>query len=430
MSRRNGRSAKGRARDRPTAAETAQQRTPAARAQSTPYAGRGASLRLMQGARTGHDMASSEVIYAAVMRIANTLATMPVHLYKGGERQRGDIRDHLLSLRPNRRQSAWQFKQAMEICRNVEGRAYAVKRFDGAGQLREIECLNPRLVTPMESQETGDIWYAVAREDGTTEYLHNWYVMPLVHASTNGVSAIRVVDVLAGTINYSRDVNTFSLEAIKAVNNAVVLEYPLNLSGQRRVDSVKETLDIYRENGGKVLALESGVKASLLAGTAIDAGVFDVERVTRSRAALVYGLAPYELGDYSDGEPGTPEQQNIELLTKTMNPIVTQWVEGLSWWLLTPQERESGWEYRFDMQAYLRADGATLASIRQSQIRCGSRTVNEIRAQDYLPPVEGGDEPFVSKDLAPVRMVAAGATIDLATIAGEHNSGNTGKAEE
>ena len=41
---------------------------------------------------------------------------------------------------------------------------------------------------------------------------------------------------------------------------------------------------------------------------------------------------------------------------------------------------------------------------------------------DYLPPVEGGDVPFVSKDLAPVTLVAAGGTIDVNAINGEHNS--------
>ena len=65
-----------RARDRPVLAMTAQQATQS-----------GAQLRPATATtRTAYDLATSETIYAAVSRIANALATMPVHLYRGTER--------------------------------------------------------------------------------------------------------------------------------------------------------------------------------------------------------------------------------------------------------------------------------------------------------------------------------------------------------
>ena len=127
MSKRNGK-IRSRARDRPAG----DRRPEGQDVQAAVRTGvMGANLGwLTQYMRASTDLASSETIYAAVLRIANALGTMPVHLYKETERQRSDPRDYLLSLRPNRRQSAFAFKQAMEICRNTEGRAYAVKRFD------------------------------------------------------------------------------------------------------------------------------------------------------------------------------------------------------------------------------------------------------------------------------------------------------------
>ena len=367
-------------------------------------------------------MAENETIYAAVTRIANAFATMPVHLYRGTERMRDDPRDMLLSLRPNRRQSAFQFKQAMEIYRNTEGRAYAVKRFGQDGKLAALECMDPTTVTPLVDSESGDVWYAIRREDGQVEYLHNWYVLALFHASTNGLAGVRVVDVLRGTMTYSAQVAEFNLENLQGVNHAIVLDFPQAMGKTHRERLIAEMLEIYRQNGGKVIALDAGVRATPLNGTAIDAKAFDVERVTRSRVATVYNLPPHLLGDTGDQTAGTTEQQNIEFLTLTMVPPCEQWMQELDYKLLTPAERREGWEYRIDMEAYLRADGATLANIRQSQIRCGSRTINEIRAKDHLPPVEGGDVPFVSKDLAPVHLVAKGATVDQDAINGANNA--------
>lgn len=383
----------------------------------------GASLGFMtQYMRTSTDLKSSETIYAAVLRIANALGTMPVCLYKGTERQRQDPRDHLLSLRPNKRQGAFAFKQAMEICRNTEGRAYAVKRFNAQGSLAALECWDPCRVTPLEEETTGEIWYCVDNGHGGMEYLHNWYVLEFFHASTDGLTGVRVMDVLAGTIQYGEEVKKFSLENLKNVSNAIVMEFPTNFDAPKRVRAVTETLDIYRKNGGKIIALDSGVSAKMLGGSAIEAAAFDVDGVTRRRVATVLGLPPHMLGDYGDVTSGTQEGQNLEFLTMTMTPIVQQWVEQLNYKLLTHAEREDGYEFRFDMSAYLRADAKSRSAIHQSQIRCGERTVNEIRAEDNYPPVEGGNVPFVSKDLAPVTLVAKGGTIDLNALNGEKNA--------
>ena len=432
MSKKNGK-LRSRARDRPAGGQSlAGDQSTAVQARSSVQGmSTGANRRLGGDRRLGwlsqytramNSMEASETIYAAVLRIANALGTMPVHLYKGSERQTGDLRDYLLSLRPNRRQSAFAFKQAMEICRNTEGRAYAVKRFNAHGYLAALECLDPCAVTPLEEETTGEIWYCVRSEQGRMEYLHNWYVLEFFHASTNGLTGARVMDVLAGTIEYGEEVKKFSLENLKNVSNAIVMEFPTNFGPTDRLRAVKETLDIYRKNGGKIIALDSGVTAKMLGGDAIEAAAFDVDGVTRRRVATVLSLPPHMLGDYGDVTAATPEGQNLEFLTMTMTPIVQQWVEQLNYKLLTHEERAAGYEFRFDMSAYLRADARTRSAIHQSQIRSGERTPNEIRAEDYMPPVPGGDVLLVSKDLAPLELVAKGGTIDLNALNGEKNS--------
>ena len=405
MGRKNGRNARGRARDRPTGDQR-----PEINARTGSV--KGASLGWVRGGvRQMTELASSETIYSAVMRIANTLGSMPVHLYRGTERMKDDPRDYLLSLRPNRRQSAFAFKQAMEICRNTEGRAYAIKRLDQSGRLCELECWDPNRVTPFADEATGDLWYRVTDDNGREEWLHNWYVLDFFHASTNGTTCVRVMDVLAGTVKYSEDVKAFSLENLKNVSDAIVMDFPSTMDGPRRTRAVKETLEIYRANGGKIIALDAGVKASMLGGKGIDPAAFDVEDVTRSRVNMVYGLP--EKGSATD------------FLVQTMTPVVQQWTEQLDYKLLTPQERRDNWGYRFDMEAALRADGAALATVRQGQVRCGLRTVNEIRAADFKEPVPGGDVAFASKDLAPVELIARGGTIDADALNGEKNAAKT-----
>lgn len=376
---------------------------------------------------TGMTMASSDVITGAINRISKAFALMPVRLYRGFEPVTDDVRADLLALRANRKQSAYAFKLAMELSRNTLGRAYAVKRFDAGFRLAAIECVAPERVTPMIDEVTQDIWYAIRLDDGTIEYLHGWYVLPLLFSSADGITSVNPSALLRGTVEYNEQVKAFSLDNLKSINKAIVLEYPTTLSGEKRARSVKETYDLYLDSGGKVLALESGVKLSNITGSPFDGGTEKVEAATRSRVEMVYDLPSGMLG--GGGSASTAEEMNLRFLTQTMQPRVEEWTQALDWWLLTPEERRAGWHYEIEIDAYLKANAQARANLIQTQIRNSQKTPNEARAAEHLPPREGGDVLYISKDLAPVHLVAKGATIDLDALNGEKNS-RKGQHEE
>ena len=377
---------------------------------------------IRQSIEAGGQGMSADVIYAAVTRIAGALSAMPVRLYRGYEEARESPLYWLLYMRPNRRMSASVFRRALMGWVLTEGRGYAVRRLDDAGRTVELEIVDPRWVTPMQEQKSGELWFAILPPDKPVEYIHSAYVLAFQHMTLDGITAQRPIDVLRGAVAYQDDVRMFSLESVKGVNRSIVLEYPTTLSGQNRQRSVAEFFELYKQSGGQIIALDSGVKAARLDSSPIDAKLVDIEKLTRSRVATVYNLPPHLLGDYSDATAASIEQQTLEFLTLTMQPIVQQWEDELDWKLLEPEQREQGWHFRIDMDAYIRADSAATASRDQAAIRTGKRTVNEIRTRDYMPPVEGGDVAMVSKDLAPVELVAKGATIDVNQINGENNA--------
>lgn len=403
-------------------------RTPAKRARAQGKRARdaprdGASLLWPQTySRAQMEMATSDVITGAINRISKAFALMPIVLMHGWERVTDDPRAQLVSVRANARQSAYAFKLAMEIGRNTMGRAYAVKRYDDAFRLASIEPVDAARVTTLIDDVTREVWYAIQRDDGEVEYLPHFFVMPLLFSSTDGITSVNPVSLLRGSIQYNEEVKAFSLENLKSINKAIVLEYPTTLAGERRQKSVEETLALYKQSGGKVLALESGVKLSNVTTSPFDAGTKTVDQITRSRVAMVYGMPAALLGDSGVQGKASAEEQNLEFLTTTMLPRVEEWRQELDWWLLTPQERADGWHFDVEVDAYLKANAQARANLVQTRIRNGQFTPNEARAELGLAPKDGGDTLLVSKDLAPVDLVAKGATIDLNTINGEHNS--------
>lgn len=379
--------------------------------------------------RASLEMAGSDVITGAINRISRAFAMMPVRLYRGFEPMDSDQRAQMMGVRANPRMSAYAFKLAMETNRNTVGRAYAVKLYDELGQLCGVQAIAPERVTPVIDEESGELYYAIRRDDAQMECLHRYYVMQLLFGSSDGIHAISPADLLRGTIGYDQDVKTYSLDNLRSINKAIVLEYPSHLSGEAREQSVQETYKLYRESGGKVLALDPGVKLSNVTGTPFDGGALNVDAITRSRVEMVYGLPPGMLGGSGSARAATAEENNLQFLTDTMLPRVAEWEQELDAWLLTEAERRSGWHFAIDATAYLAANAQARANLVQTRIRNGQMTPNEGRAQLGLAPKAGGDVLLVSKDLAPVDLVARGATIDINAINGEHNSGNSGKEQ-
>lgn len=379
------------------------------------------TLSTILGAVMPSDL-GTDVIYAAVTRIAGALATMPVSLYKGTEVQTEDQLHWLVHLRANRMMSAYTFKRAVMGWVLTQGTGYAAKVLDNSGRVAELRVLDPRWVTPMQETDSGELWYVVNVPGLPQEILHSWYILAFHHMTLDGITAQRPVDILNGSIKYVEDVRTFSLRNLDGINRGIVLEYPTELSGKRREASVREFFELYKKTGGQIIALDAGVKAQRMDGSPFDAGLDSIEKLTRSRVATVYNLPPHLLGDYSDATAASIEQQTIEFLTLTMQPIVEQWEEELDYKLLTAGQLAQGYHFHIDVEAYLRGDTAAMATRDQSSIRTGKRTVNDLRRRDYLPPVPGGDVAMISKDLAPVEMVARGATIDANQLNGEKNS--------
>lgn len=355
-------------------------------------------------------LGNSEAIYAAVSRIATTIARLPLHLYKDFQVAADDRREKLISYVPNACMTPYMFKLCMEAFRNTAGNAYALKVYDpDTGELARLDVLDASRVQPQRELTTGEIWYSFTLDDGQMAMVHSSEMIVLKHLCANGEKGISPIDVLRGTLDYSRKIREFSLEQLSGVSNGVVLTLPgTALNGDKQNASVQRFVESYKKSGGGVMVLEGGMQVSTLARSVVDANVLSTERITQNRVATVYSIPPHMLGDYSDTTYSTAEQSQQEFLDMTILPVVTQWQEELNLKLLTWREREEGYEFRFDLSRMKNADTAAMAEKHQKAIRGGWMTPNEVRRSEGLPPVDGGDALLASRDLTTLNMAMEG----------------------
>ena len=363
------------------------------------------NLRGINRPRADRMIEGNEAIYAAVSRIANTVAAMPMHVFKGWERQDNHPLERLISLEPNPNFNAFSFRQTMEVLRNTEGNAYALKVLDKMGTLLRLDILNPTRVQPQRDPTDGSVWYSITLDDGKPYLLPGFMVLNIKHMSANGEKGIRPIDVLRKSMDFDAQVKELALDQLDGVNHGIMLTVPNSgLDQDAKDELVDRFLETYQKSGRSVMVLEGGLTATNFTSPAVDAQVLDVERITRNRVATVYNLPPHLLGDFSTTNLTTIEQQMQEFLNLTIVPIIEQWEEEYNRKLLTPQDYAAGYRIRFDTSALTRADVATTAEKNQKAIRGGWKKPNEVRETEGLPPDPNGNELLASRDLLPLRI--------------------------
>lgn len=355
--------------------------------------------------RGDYTMANSEIIFSAVSRIANALASMPMHHYIGHSPKEDEL-DDLVSFEPNPTMTAFVFFQTLEACRLTYGNAYALKIPSAERSEPYLYILDPDRVKPIIDKESRELWYRITPEEGKAYYIHNFHVIHIPFISSNGYHGVSPISVLQNTLRFQSHVEEFSAKQLeKGVNAQVVLEAPANLGKDQRTKAIEDFQETYRETGGNILLLESGIQAKALNLSAIDAKVFECEKMSRSRVAMVYNIPPHMLGDFSETSYTSQEQQTLEFMSLTMTPVVTLYEQAFSRSLITRKDRQRGGKFKIEITAILRSDMTTMADVHQKAIRGGWKTINEARRYDGSADVDGGDETLVSKDLVPLRMV-------------------------
>lgn len=357
---------------------------------------------------------SSEVIFAAINRISTSMGSMPCRLYRDMTPQTGEL-NSLVAVSPKSGMTPFEFFRTLEVDRDTEGNGYALVVPSLTGGVAELAIQEPSRVTPMKERDSGELWYKLQLTEGTqpTIFIHNSRMIHVRHISPDGIRGISPLKVLNNTLEYSAQISEFTLKQVRGgVHAGIALDFPAEMSKQKRSDAIEQFLELYRESEGAVIALDAGVRATRLDTALVDPKILDVDRITRVKVASVYNLPPHLLGDYSSSGYASIEQQTGEFVALTMDPLATMYAQELNRVLLTRKQIDEGMTFRFDVNRLLMTDSATRSNNAFRMVRSGGMSPNEARRIEGRAPSSDplADELWISKDMVPLR-VAAGQSV-------------------
>lgn len=368
------------------------------------WKGKGYDFSLWQGCTfwgvDNSQLVTNETIFSVITRLANTLSSLPVKMYRNFDVVNDRISDLLIE--PNANMTGWELINKLEVSRNEYGNAYAVILRDERMQPMALLPLENDVVTPLIDNETNELWYEV-RGNSQTSYVHNMNMLHFKHITgSNRVEGISPLKVLKNTLQYDKAVQEFSLSEMEK-KESFLLEYGANVSEEQQAQVVANFKRFYAENGG-ILFQEPGVKIEKLPRNYTSSDTATSEKITRTRVANVFNVPLSFLNEQASGFASN-EQLMTQFVQMTLTPIIRQYEYEFNRKLLTKAQRKQGFYFKFNVNGLLRGDTSARTAFYQMMIRTAGMTPNEVRQLEDLPPseLEQANELLISGDLYPLK---------------------------
>jgi len=301
--------------------------------------------------------------------------------------------------KPNLYQTRIQFMQSWVQSKLINGNAYILKERDQRGVVIGLTVLDPWRVQPMVSTD-GSVFYQLSPdrlaglEFGITaparEIIHDrWNTIfhPLV-----GTSPIFACG-LAAAQGLKIQNNSASFFA-NGSNPGGILTAPGAISDETAV-RLKQHWDTNYSgaNVGKVAVLGDGLKYERMAVNAVDAQLIEQLKWTAEVVCAAFGVPAYMAGIGP-----APVNTNIEALSQQYYSQCLQiHVESIEVCLDEGLALPDPYGTEFDTDGLLRMDTATLIAAEATAIGAGIKKPDESRKRLNLPPVEGGDTPYMQQ---------------------------------
>lgn len=351
-------------------------------------------------------------LYGCVQVISQDLAKVPLVMYRrttGGGRER--VTDHpvvKLLAQPTQLLSGMEWKQRQQANQLLAGNAYAEKRFNFRGEVRELYPWRPDLVRTEVMPDESVRYHVRDAQTGQERIYLQDEVFHQRGLSLDGPKGLSPIDQMRETLG--EGIATQQYGASFFANDArpsLWLEHPTHFKDE---GVRKEWLRAFKQAFGGAnrfspMITEYGIKLNALpAVNHADLQFIELRKMKANEICAIYRVPPHKVGILERSTNNNIEHQGIEYVTDCLLTWCRLWEERLKLDLLLPAERDE-YYFEFMLDALMRGDAKSRFEAYTAAVVAGGwMTRNEVRRRENLDELPGLDVP-----LEPLNMVPAGS---------------------
>ncbi len=344
---------------------------------------------------------------------AGDLAKLPAHVYRikpdGG---REIVTNHPLEKllqRPNDWQTRLEFVEQMQMAVLLRGNAYAVIIRNQRGDPLSFV---PIEQMTMQVSDDGDIFYG-----WRSAHQHDLAVLRGVQNPVPAADVLHIRGISKnGLIGLSRLHNgrdTVGLSIALEEHSSRLFSQGARPGGVLYTDGKLDDSAFARiraqwsgysgsDNSGKTPILENGLKWQAQTMTSVESQTIEARKMQIQLIAMLLDIPLHRIGQAADGRVGNAIiESNQQYLNNTLSGDAERWETKLAWLFGLP----AGYEVKFDLDYFNRADLATRLTAYRTGVVGMIYTPNEVRRLEGLPAVDGGDTLYQPTNVAPIGFI-------------------------
>ena len=348
--------------------------------------------------------------WACVNLIAGTIGSLPLMVYRTVDGVRTVARGHplyfVLHDSPNFDQTALDFWEYMAAGLELQGNAYATVERRNDGSVYSLTPIRPDLVKVERRNGRLRYEWTEGGERFTRSVEDVLHIRGPMGNAMGGVSTLSACRAAFNSALSAENAAQSTFANGLSSSGYFATDPTISLTKEQREEFNEHLAKNYMGaiNRGRPMVLDRGMKFQALDITPEDAQMLESRKFSGEEICRIFGVPPAMVG-YGDKASnwGTGKEVDVLGFQKfTLRRRLKRIEQALQKQLLTAADRAQGITIEFNMEGLLRGESQARASFYQSGLSNGWMTINEVRALENLPPVEGGEVPRMQMQNVPI----------------------------
>ena len=344
-------------------------------------------------------------VYACVRVIAETIASLPLHVFKstetGSEKATEHILYRILHDEPNREMTSFVLRETMLTHLLLWGNSYSQIIRTGRNQ---IDSLYPLLPDHMEvdRDSKGKLTYTYTTSDGRIYRLSPEEVLHIPGLGFDGVVGYSPIALEKNAIGLGLAAEEYGSKFFSnGARPAGVLTHPNTVKDPKRLRDSWNAAYGGSVNSGRVAILEEGMKFDTISMPNNEAQFLETRKFQVSEICRIYRVPPHLVGDLEHATFSNIEHQSISFAVHTIRPWLVRIEQAINRSLFSEREKNRFYA-QFNIDGLMRGaykermEGYAIA--RQN----GWMSANDIRELENMNPLtddQGGNTYLVNGNM-------------------------------
>lgn len=370
-------------------------------------------------------------VYACVRVLAETVAALPLHLYRYTDNGKGKERaaDHplyrILYRQPNDEMSSFTWRETLMTHLLLWGNAYCQIIRDGRNQVLGLYPLLPENVE-VDRDEQGQLYYIyhaytdeVPGEKNQDIYFRKDEILHIPGLGFNGLVGFSPIAMMKNSLGTTLAVEKYGSSFFKnGAQPSGVLEHPGVLKDPQKIRDNWTSVYGGANNAHKVAVLEEGMQYKSISLPPEDSQFLSTRQFGVEEICRIFRVPPHMVQDLQRATFSNIENQSLNFVVHTLTPWLVRFEQAIIKDLLLTEEQDVLFP-KFNVDGLLRGDYQSRMNGYATGISNGFLSPNDIHRlenMDLIPAEEGGDDYYLNGGYVKLRDAGKYAQVKQAAV--------------